>query len=85
MQYKIGNHWYYTHRRVAEKKLGGPIWPGYEVHHINGIKTDNRPSNLTVIPRDVHRAIHGSGNHSYSRHSYSKNSHSFYKIRSKRW
>ena len=50
--------WKYTHRRVAEKKLGGHIRSGYEVHHINHNKRDNRPSNLTVIPRSVHRAIH---------------------------
>ena len=50
--------WKYTHRRVAEKKLGGRIRRGYEVHHINHNKRDNRPSNLTVLPRSVHRAIH---------------------------
>ena len=27
--------WKFTHRRVAEKKLGGRIRLGYEVHHIN--------------------------------------------------
>ena len=53
--------WKYTHRRVAEKKLGGRIRRGYEVHHINHNKRDNRPSNLTVIPRSVHRAIHSNG------------------------
>ena len=58
--------WKFTHRRVAEKKLGGRIRPGYEVHHINHNKRDNRPSNLTVIPRSVHRAIH-SGSRSISR------------------
>ena len=50
--------WKYTHRRVAEKKLGGRIRRGYEVHHINHNKRDNRPSNLTVLSRSVHRAIH---------------------------
>ena len=51
--------WKYTHRKVAEKKLGGGIRPGYEVHHKNGNKSDNRPSNLTVISRSKHKAIHG--------------------------
>lgn len=46
------------HRRVAEKKVGGPIRKGYEVHHRNGVKTDNRPSNLSVLPKWLHRAIH---------------------------
>jgi hypothetical protein len=51
--------WKYTHRRVAEKKLGGRIRRGHEVHHINGKKPDNRPSNLTVISKSKHKAIHG--------------------------
>ena len=51
--------WKYTHRRVAEKKLGGRIRRGHEVHHINGKKRDNRPSNLTVISKSKHKAIHG--------------------------
>ena len=50
--------WKFTHRRVAEKKLGGRIRPGYEVHHKNHNKRDNRSSNLTVLPKRVHRAIH---------------------------
>ena len=65
-QYNTGSGWKYVHRRVAEKKLGSKIFRGYEVHHINHNKRDNRPSNLTVIPRSVHRAIH-SGSRSISR------------------
>ena len=47
-----------VHRRVAEKKVGGKIFPGYEVHHIDGNKNNNRPSNLTVIKESVHKKIH---------------------------
>lgn len=48
----------YVHRRVAEKKLGGKIWLGHEVHHLDGDKHNNRPENLTVLPRDEHRKLH---------------------------
>jgi hypothetical protein len=50
--------WKLTHRRVAEKKLGGQIFSGYEVHHIDGDKTNNRSSNLTVVSEAEHRSIH---------------------------
>jgi len=38
--------------------MGNFIRPGYEVHHINGNKTENRYSNLTVDSATKHRAIH---------------------------
>jgi hypothetical protein len=50
--------WEFVHRRVAEKLVGGKIYSGREVHHINGDKTDNRPSNLTILSSAQHRNIH---------------------------
>ncbi len=50
--------WTLTHRRVAEKLVGGPIFPGREVHHIDGDKTNNRPSNLTIVSKAEHLRIH---------------------------
>jgi hypothetical protein len=48
-----------VHRRVMEKKLGGPIRCGQVVHHINGDKGDNRPKNLVAVTRAVHGRLHG--------------------------
>ena len=35
-----------VHRKVAAKKLGGPIYRGRVVHHRDGDKMNFRPSNL---------------------------------------
>ena len=50
--------WVFTHRRVAEKKIGREPVPGEEVHHINGDKEDNRRRNLVVLKESVHDRIH---------------------------
>jgi len=47
-----------VHKRVAEKKVGGKIYPGYEVHHKDGNKNNNRPSNLAVLKKSFHKNIH---------------------------
>ena len=47
-----------VHKRVAEKKMGGRVIKGYEVHHRDRNKNNNRPSNLTVIKKKTHRKIH---------------------------
>lgn len=44
----------YEHRLVAEEKIGRKLEPGEQVHHLNGIKRDNRPENVEVMKSIAH-------------------------------
>lgn len=47
------------HTVIAALALGGILPRGYEVHHINEIKSDNRPENLVVCEtRRLHHLLH---------------------------
>lgn len=46
------------HIVVAEQKIGRPLNPGEQVHHIDGNKTNNDPANLEVLSNADHQRKH---------------------------
>lgn len=47
------------HTLVMERLLGRYLEDNEVVHHINHIRDDNRPENLTVMDREAHSRMHG--------------------------
>ena len=54
------NGYVLEHRRVASQKLGRPLLESEDVHHIDGNKKNNDPSNLVVVQRGRHQRLHAS-------------------------
>lgn len=52
------NGYVFAHIIAYEKHAGTQVPLGYVVHHINGIKTDNRPENLTMMTSREHTIFH---------------------------
>ena len=55
---KRGSYAGKKHRREMEKILGRLLLPNEDVHHINGIRDDNRPENLVVMNHSDHLRLH---------------------------
>ena len=46
------------HRLVYQQSRGVVLHPKVEVHHINGVRTDNRPENLEAVTKGEHKRAH---------------------------
>jgi len=51
--------WVYEHRIVAEQTIGRHLDREEHVHHVNGVKDDNRPENLQIMGWLEHLALSG--------------------------
>lgn len=49
--------WFPEHRLVVEQRIGRHLLTDEHVHHINGVKDDNRPENLQVLGHSEHSVI----------------------------
>lgn len=48
----------YEHIIAAENKIGRPLRNDESPHHLNRVKSDNRPENLQVMTRTEHKRLH---------------------------
>ena len=46
------------HDILIEQSIGRKLKKGEEVHHINGVKTDNRLENLQLVTKSEHAKLH---------------------------
>lgn len=53
----------YEHRLVASEKIGRTLRDDEHVHHVDGNKTNNDPSNLMVVSREEHGVEHRHAGH----------------------
>jgi hypothetical protein len=50
----VDGHQIHEHRFVMEQSIGRKLNPSEFIHHLNGIRNDNRIENLQIVSSDTH-------------------------------
>jgi hypothetical protein len=46
------------HRIVADRKIRRPLLTSEHIHHLNGVRSDNRMKNIQIETNSTHAALH---------------------------
>ena len=57
-QVKLDDGSIVAEHRLVWEAAHGPIPSGFQIHHVNGVRTDNRLENLECVDPQTHKRLH---------------------------